>query len=192
MRACGALMGPAAGASSECRVCQGSAAQLLVRLRSRVTRTARAEARVFEPGSAETRRGDLCGAGRPFLGKQRRRRAGIRVPGVCGSRCHGRAGPRPDALRAAGPAAGGRGGRATRVRDTRQRARESGELGITASILALSGQSPSGAAGGTSDGYGLGRGAAGPDRRITTAAAGALRVVVDPSECPVILRHWYR
>ena len=44
--------------------------------------------------------------------------------------------------------------------------------------LALSSQSPSGPAGGASDGYGLGRGAAAPDRRCTTTAAGALRAIV--------------
>ena len=42
----------------------------------------------------------------------------------------------------------------------------------------LSSQSSSGPAGSASDGYGLGRGAAGPDRRCTTTAAGALRVIV--------------
>ena len=41
-----------------------------------------------------------------------------------------------------------------------------------------SSQSSSWPAGGASDGYGLGRGAAGPDRRCTTTAAGALRVIV--------------
>ena len=53
-------------------------------------------------------------------------------------------------------------------------------FGITSSILALSGQSPSGPAGGASDGYGLGRGAVGPGCRCTTTvtAAGALRVIV--------------
>ena len=51
-------------------------------------------------------------------------------------------------------------------------------LGITSNILALSSQRPSGPAGGASDGYGLGRGAAGPGCRCTTTVAGALRVVV--------------
>ena len=54
----------------------------------------------------------------------------------------------------------------------------SAAFGITSNILALSSQSPSGPAGGASDGYGLERGAAGPDRRFTTTAAGALRVIV--------------
>ena len=50
---------------------------------------------------------------------------------------------------------------------------------ITSNTLIRSGQSSSGPAGGASDGYGLGRGAAGPDRRCTTTtAAGALRVIV--------------
>ena len=51
-------------------------------------------------------------------------------------------------------------------------------FGITPNILVRSSQSSSGPAGGASDGYGLGRGAAGPDRRCTTTAAGALRVIV--------------
>ena len=51
-------------------------------------------------------------------------------------------------------------------------------FGVSSSTLALSSQSSSGPAGGASDGYGLGRGAAGPDRRCTTTAAGALRVIV--------------
>ena len=45
-------------------------------------------------------------------------------------------------------------------------------------ILALSSQSPIGPAGGASDGFWLGRGAAGPGRRCATTAAGALRVIV--------------
>ena len=49
---------------------------------------------------------------------------------------------------------------------------------ITCNTLVRSGQSSSGPAGSASDGYGLGRGAAGPDRRCTTTAAGALRVIV--------------
>ena len=44
--------------------------------------------------------------------------------------------------------------------------------------LVRSSRSSSWPAGGASDGYGLGRGAAGPDRRCTTTAAGVLRVVV--------------
>ena len=56
--------------------------------------------------------------------------------------------------------------------------RRRGLSGISPSTLALCGQSSYGPAGGASDGYGLGRGAAGPDRRCTTAAAGALRVIV--------------
>ena len=51
-------------------------------------------------------------------------------------------------------------------------------FGITSSTLALSGQGPSGPACGASDGYGLGRGAAGPGSRRTTTASGALRVIV--------------
>ena len=51
-------------------------------------------------------------------------------------------------------------------------------FGVTCSTLVRSGQSSSGPAGGASDGYGLGRGAAGPDRWCTTTAAGALRVIV--------------
>ena len=51
-----------------------------------------------------------------------------------------------------------------------------GLFGITSNTLVRSSQSPSGPAGGASDGYGLGRGAAG--RRCTTTAAGALRVIV--------------
>ena len=43
---------------------------------------------------------------------------------------------------------------------------------------ALFSQSSSGPAGGTSDGYGLGRGAEGPDRQCTTSTAGAIRVIV--------------
>ena len=48
-------------------------------------------------------------------------------------------------------------------------------FGITSNTLVRSSQSSSGPAGGASDGYGLGRG---PDRRCTTTAAGALRVIV--------------
>ena len=51
-------------------------------------------------------------------------------------------------------------------------------FGITSNTLVRSSQSSSGPAGGASDGYGLGRGAAGPDRRCTTTTAGALRVIV--------------
>ena len=51
-------------------------------------------------------------------------------------------------------------------------------FGIFCSTLALSSLSSSGPAGGASDGYGLGRGAAGPGRRCTTTAVGALRVIV--------------
>ena len=51
-------------------------------------------------------------------------------------------------------------------------------FGITSNTLVRSSQSSSGPAGGASDGYGLGRGAAGPDSRCTTTAAGALRVIV--------------
>ena len=50
-------------------------------------------------------------------------------------------------------------------------------FGITSNTLVRSSQSSSGPAGGASDGCGLGRGAAGPDRRCTTTAAGALRVI---------------
>ena len=50
--------------------------------------------------------------------------------------------------------------------------------GIASNILALSSQSRPGPAGGASDDCGLGRRAAGPGRRCTTAAAGALRVIV--------------
>ena len=46
-------------------------------------------------------------------------------------------------------------------------------FGITSKTLVRSGPSASGPAGGASDGYGLGRGAAGSDRRCTTTAAGA-------------------
>ena len=45
-------------------------------------------------------------------------------------------------------------------------------------IYQASSQRPSGPAGGASDGYGLGRGAAGPGRLRATRAAGALRVIV--------------
>ena len=45
-------------------------------------------------------------------------------------------------------------------------------------LLSDPSQSSSGPAGGASDGYGLGRGAEGPDRRCTTTAAEALRVIV--------------
>ena len=51
-------------------------------------------------------------------------------------------------------------------------------FGITSNTLVRSSHSSSGPAGGASDGYGLGRGAAGPDRRCTTTAAGALRAIV--------------
>ena len=51
-------------------------------------------------------------------------------------------------------------------------------FGITSHTLVRSSQSSSGPAGCASDGYGLGRGAAGPDRRCTTTAARALRVIV--------------
>ena len=51
-------------------------------------------------------------------------------------------------------------------------------FGITSNTLVRSSQSSSGPAGGASDGYGLGRGAAGPDRRCTTTAAGAIRAIV--------------
>ena len=51
-------------------------------------------------------------------------------------------------------------------------------FGLTSNILALSSQGPSRPAGGASDGYGLGRGAAGPVRQSTTTAAGALRVII--------------
>ena len=50
-------------------------------------------------------------------------------------------------------------------------------FGITSNTLVRPSQSSSGPAGGRSDGCGLGRGAAGPDRRCTTTAAGALRVI---------------
>ena len=56
--------------------------------------------------------------------------------------------------------------------------RASSVFGITSNTLVRSSQSSSGPAGGASDGYGLGRGGAGPDRRCTTTAAGALRVIV--------------
>ena len=49
-------------------------------------------------------------------------------------------------------------------------------FGIISNTLVRASQSPSGPAGGASDGYGLGRGAAGSDRLCTTTAAGALRV----------------
>ena len=51
-------------------------------------------------------------------------------------------------------------------------------FGITCNARVRSSQSSLGPAGGTSHGYGLGRGPAGPDRRCTTTAAGALRVIV--------------
>ena len=51
-------------------------------------------------------------------------------------------------------------------------------LGVTFNTLVRSSQGPSGPAGGASVGYSLGRGAAGPDRRCTNTAAGALRVIV--------------
>ena len=55
---------------------------------------------------------------------------------------------------------------------------ESKLFGLTSNTLVRSSQSSSGPAGGAFDGYGLGRGAAGPDRRRTTTVAGALRVIV--------------
>ena len=48
-------------------------------------------------------------------------------------------------------------------------------FGITSNTLVRSSQTSSGQAGGASASYGLGRGAAGPDRQSTTTAAGALR-----------------
>ena len=51
-------------------------------------------------------------------------------------------------------------------------------FGITSNTLVRSSRSSSGPAGGASDGYGLGRRAAGPDRRCKTTAAGELRVIV--------------
>ena len=53
-----------------------------------------------------------------------------------------------------------------------------GLFGITSNTLPDLVKSPSGPSGGASDGYELGRGAAGPERRCTTTAAGALRVIV--------------
>ena len=50
-------------------------------------------------------------------------------------------------------------------------------FGIASNTLVRSGQSSSWPAGGASDGYGLGRGAAGPDRRCTTTT-GAVQVIV--------------
>ena len=66
---------------------------------------------------------------------------------------------------------------------------------ITSNTLVRSSQTSSGQAGGASASYGLGRGAAGPDRQSTTTAAGALRGSVlnessfrtDPSVCPIII-----
>ena len=49
---------------------------------------------------------------------------------------------------------------------------------ITSNTLVQSSQSSSGPAGGASEGYCLGRGAAGLDRLSTTTADGALRVIV--------------
>ena len=51
-------------------------------------------------------------------------------------------------------------------------------FGVTCNTLVRSIQSSSGPAGGASDGYGPGRGAAGPDRQCATTAARALRVIV--------------
>ena len=53
-------------------------------------------------------------------------------------------------------------------------------FGFTSNTLVRTSQSSSGPAGSASDGYGLGRGAVGPDRQCTTVAtaAGALRVIV--------------
>ena len=51
-------------------------------------------------------------------------------------------------------------------------------VGMTSNTLVRSSQSSSGPAGGASDGYELGRGAAGPDHQCTTTAAGTLRVIV--------------
>ena len=71
-------------------------------------------------------------------------------------------------------------------------------FGIASNTLVRSRQSSSGPAGGASYGChghgGLGRGAAGPDRRCTTAAAGALESSfrTDPAICPIMLRHRYR
>ena len=55
---------------------------------------------------------------------------------------------------------------------------QSALFGITSNTPVRSSQSSSGPAGGASDGYGLGRRAAAPDRQCTTTAAGALRVIV--------------
>ena len=73
---------------------------------------------------------------------------------------------------------GGRGGRDALLRSLLGHVPLPRVFGITSNALVRSSQSSSGPAGGASDGYGLGRGAAGPDRRCTTTAAGALRVIV--------------
>ena len=53
-----------------------------------------------------------------------------------------------------------------------RRRRRKEVFGITSNTLVRSSRSPSGPAGGASDDFGLGRGAAGPDRRCTTTTPG--------------------
>ena len=68
-------------------------------------------------------------------------------------------------------------------------------FGIASITMVRSSQSSSGPAGRASDGVGLGRGAAGPDRRCTTTAAtghSESSFRTDPSVCPIMLRHRYR
>ena len=132
---------------------------------------------VSSPSSANRRRRRTrCCCFRP---RRRRRRAAVtvRMP---------RQGPAPWARRPAGavpaPRHAGdvRASSPARHRPSLVRIRGvlGGGRGITSNTLVRSSQSSSGPAGGASGGYGLGRGAAGPDHRCTTTAARALRVIV--------------
>ena len=61
---------------------------------------------------------------------------------------------------------------------------------FVSNTLVRSSQSSSGPAGGAFDGYGLGRGAAGPDRRQPGYFEPSFRT--DPSVCTIMLSHQYR
>ena len=70
-------------------------------------------------------------------------------------------------------------------------------FGISSNTLVLSGQSSSWPAGGASNGYGLGRGAAGPDLlcdgcvRLPLQGHSESSFRTDPSVCPITLLHRY-
>ena len=121
--------------------------------------------------NAEARRGIEPGASKGPRTTKRPRR-----PPSCHPRTRGSRGA--PAARAGSRARCRQGRPGQRAGERPRAARGSGCLESLPILLSDRFQSSSGPAGGASDGYWLGRGAAGPDRWCTTTAAGTLRVIV--------------